>query len=168
MHNKRIFGLGILLLFVSISSSFVFSVYAANQITLYENDGDQILQLTITDAYYTDLDGDKVLDVVAYFTVHFFRDDYNILIYPTLQLPSGDAFNYLFDITPDRSYNTSVDYQLIFYDHALETGDYTLFIQVEVFKQWWYYRYHCYEGVADYTFDPPGSSGGGDPCCVLI
>ncbi|MFX0061999.1 MAG: hypothetical protein ACFFC7_07405 [Candidatus Hermodarchaeota archaeon] len=164
--NKRIFGLCILLLFVSISSSFVFSVYAASEVTLYENDGDRILRLTITDAYYTDLDGDEVLDVVAYFTVRFYRDDYKLLIYPKLQLPSGETFNYSFDITYDSYYYYNYDYQLIFYDHALETGDYTLFIQVEAIKQRWYY-YYCYD-IADYTFDPPGSGAGGDPLCFLL
>ncbi|MFX1254086.1 MAG: hypothetical protein ACFFCZ_20905 [Promethearchaeota archaeon] len=165
--NKRIFGLGILLLFVSMSS-FVFAAYAASEITLYENDGDYILRLSITDAYYTNLDGNKVLDVVAYFTVRFYRDDYNIMIYPTLQLPSGDAFNYSFDITNDADgYYSRVDYQLLFYDHALETGDYTLFIKVEAIKQRWYSSYYCYD-VADFTFDPPGGSGGHPPLCVLL
>ena len=146
-------------------SSFVFAAYAASDVTLCENDGDRILRLIITDAYYTDLDGDTVLDVVAYFRVYFYREDYDIYIYPTLQLPSGQAFSYGFDITCYSYYYYYYTFQLLFYDHALETGDYTLFIEIYTIKQW--SQYSCYD-VADLTFDPPGGSGGHDPLCVLL
>jgi hypothetical protein len=149
-------------------SSFVFAAYAASDVTLYESDGDRILRLTITDAYYTDLDGDKVLDVVGFFTVTHFEEceSYNIWIFPTLQLPSGKEFNYKFDITDGKKYD-SRDYQLIFYDHALETGDYTLFIEVYAVKTRSLLCYYYYRGTADYTFDPPGGTGGHDPLCLL-
>ncbi|UCG01302.1 MAG: hypothetical protein JSW11_17000 [Candidatus Heimdallarchaeota archaeon] len=116
--------------------------------------------LTITDAYYSDLDQDEVLDVISYFNLQFDSAcPHLVRIYVSLILPSGFEFSYKWIILSKQLVYYG---QIHFYDHAIESGVYILQINALLSTG------GLNSGLADYEFDPPGGSGGGDPCARLM
>jgi len=137
----------------------VIMTYADNSVTLTSDNTLNEVTLTITDAFYTDLDGDEVLDIVSYFDLQFIgvgRHVITIDVY--LTLPSGSTFYYEWLITTSLE---SITCRINFFDHALETGIYKLTIDVFLPKG------GLDTGTCEYEFDPPGSSGGGDPLATI-
>ncbi|MFX1284233.1 MAG: hypothetical protein ACFFB5_11290 [Promethearchaeota archaeon] len=136
-------------------------VLGCGSITCFSINRKNNVTLTITDAYYTDLDNDEVFDIVSFFELSFssfHRLRYTVKINVYLILPSGYEFSYKWIIgTKQSKYFGQID----FYDHALESGDYILFFKIKLFTG------GVTTGVVGYEFDPPGGSGGGDPLAML-
>ncbi|MFX1423724.1 MAG: hypothetical protein ACFFB2_15545, partial [Promethearchaeota archaeon] len=114
----------------------------------------------IIDAYYTDLDSDETLDIVSHFMIlsGSLRHQ-TIKIYVFLILPSGFEFSYKWTIIMKESRYLG---QILFYDHALESGFYKLAITTKLLTGGSVF------GTIEFEFDPPGSSGGGDPLAKLM
>jgi hypothetical protein len=74
-------------------------------------------------------------------------------------LPSGYEFSYKWIILSKELVYFG---EIHFYDHAIESGNYTLSIQAKILTG------GANSGIAEFIFDPPGGSGGGDPCAKLI
>ncbi len=117
------------------------------------------ISVRVIDAYYADLDNDTYQDDI-YALVRFELSGaawYNFDYYVTLTLPSGYNFSYAFAITATGSF----DLNHYFFDHATESGNYTLSVLV-ILKT---------GGLSTdsdiYVFDPPGASTGGDPTLVV-
>ncbi|TFF68224.1 hypothetical protein EU520_00685 [Candidatus Thorarchaeota archaeon] len=114
------------------------------------------IDVTIEDAYYLDLDPDLIEnDVVVY--VRFSLADfpyYEFAYIITLQLPSGTEYSYLVYV---YAWIDDVYLCNVFFDHATESGNYTVYVEAVMFIP----------GVAtdsgEYVFDPPGGSEGGKP-----
>ncbi len=133
----------------------------ASTVTVQSTNDQVSVTLTILDAFYTDADGDGYEDdVVGYFDIHLYgRPRYTLDIYPSLVLPSGTTHTYLYTI------NTRLDTlhcTMYFYDHALESGNYTFAVEIVL------YTGGVTAGEANYLFDPPGGSGDADPCGFLV
>lgn len=107
-------------------------------------------------ANYTDLDDDGYLDdVYAEVSVELSGAvAYTFEYFVTLTLPSGLNFSYLFIISTNYQSFNIYNY---FYDHAIETGWYTLDVDATLNNGG--------RSTASSTlvFDPPGGSGGSDP-----
>ncbi len=147
-------------LFAIIAFSTIIPVFGFSSVTLRSINQRVEVTLTITDAYYTDLDNDEVLDIVAFFDLLYDNSHQNILkINVYLTLPSGYEFSYKWIINNKLLKHS---YQIHFYDHALESGFYNLTISVKLLSG------GVDTGVADFEFDPPGGSGGGGPCAALV
>ena len=147
-------------LFAIITFSTIVPVFGFNSVTLISNNQRVEITLTITDAYYTNLDNDDVLDIVALFDLHYNPDKQNVLkINVYLILPSGYEFSYKWILNNKLLKNS---YKIYFYDHVLESGFYNLSIRVKLMSG------GVDTGVVEYEFDPPGGSGGGGPLAVLV
>lgn len=133
----------------SCSSATFLSINQKNEVTL-----------TITDSYYTDLDKDDVLDIASSFYLLFdCTKRHTVKLYVSLILPSGFEFSYKWTIGTKHLVFFG---QIHFYDHVIESGNYTLSIQAKILTG------GANSGIAEYIFDPPGGSGGGDPCARLM
>ena len=171
MSPKKFFVL--LLLFLACSTTV--PVFGLSSVTFFSQNKEIEATLTIVDAFYTDLDDDEVLDIVAFFNLRFSSDDcgttdsendddedkdrlYKVLLFVRLTLPSGYRFSYRWYLKiRDSFYSGEID----FYDHATESGIYKLSILAILITGGISY------GIVDYDFDPPGGSGGGDPLACL-
>ncbi len=117
--------------------------------------------LRIVDAYYADLDNDGYEDdilgiiKITMTGVNVANMEYVI----SLTLPSGTIYSYLVKITTNQDVIVLKNF---FWDHAYESGDYTLKVTLNLIN---------YEKITvseTYTFDPPGSSQGGEPTFDVV
>ena len=122
---------------------------------------EQPISVKIMYAYYCDLDQDGFEDDI-YAKVSLSMYDasfYAIEYYVNLTLPSNVSFTYRVIINTDSS---ELMLHNLFYNHATESGNYSLFVQV-VLKN---------GGMATdshlFVFDPPGGSDGADPSFDLV
>ncbi|MFX0204531.1 MAG: hypothetical protein ACFFDT_00985 [Candidatus Hodarchaeota archaeon] len=149
----------VLFLFVVVTINNTIPALGYSSVTLQSINSKNTLLLTITDAIYTDLDNDDVLDIISSFDLsldstrrHTTRIDVFLI------LPSGCTFYYKWIIgTKDQTKS----YQIIFLDHAIESGMYKLIFLIRPFTG------GASIGVMENEFDPPGGSGGGDPIAIF-
>ncbi|MHA1807237.1 MAG: hypothetical protein ACTSX2_06655 [Candidatus Thorarchaeota archaeon] len=114
------------------------------------------INVTITFATYCDLDGNYRSDdvyVVLYFELGN-NPYYEVYYLITLQLPSGTNYSYLVYML---ALSDEVVTHNLFFDHATESGDYTVYVSALLWTP-----YQATDS-AQYTFDPPGGSEGGKP-----
>jgi len=119
-----------------------------------------ISRVNISDAFYTDYNGDGLEDdVVAFITVDtwYLYHSYSLLINVVLTLPSGYYFDHVGELfITDRTEN----FMLVMLDHAIEPGWYHLGINYEM---------GCKEGYTELIFDPPGGGiKGTTPSLIVI
>ncbi len=122
------------------------------------------LDISINHAFYYDLDDDLSEDDILIDLTFEVRDgikspstsDYII----TLTLPSG--FQYILILTIIGKYRI-FEMTMLWYDTATETGWYN--VRVDAFG---YYGYSTGYSMADYDFDPPTGSGGGEPYLEIL
>ena len=156
MSFKRIH----LLIFCVLALSTISTVSGDQSITLISNNQKNKVTLTITDAFYTDLDNDEVLDIVSSLNLRFGDSSPHLIqLYVSLILPSGFEFSYKWTImTKEIVYF----YQIYFYDHVLEPGFYIISINAKLSTG------GLSTGSVQFEFDPPGGSGGGDPLAYIV
>ncbi len=148
------------LFFCILAFSTVIPVFGHNSVTFMSMNKKNEVTLTITNAFYTDLDKDEVLDVMSSFNLIFDSSrPHTVKLYVSLILPSGFKFSYKWTI---KSKQSDFFAQIHFYDHALESGIYVLSIEAKLLTG------GVTTGTADYEFDPPGGAGGGNPLACLI
>ena len=126
--------------------------------------GNISMTINITDAYYCDLQEDgREDDVVSKFTIEIENGNEKPFLFITkivLKLPSGYKYAYYYNMdTSEPEY----DYTMNFYNHATESGWYTVDIFCLLFD-----GRHIGFGIESYTFDPPGGDEGGEPPCVSL
>ena len=149
-----------LLIFCVLGLSTVSTVSGYNSVTFMSNNQKNMVTLTITDAYYTDLDNDEVLDIISHFNLRFDSDrPYLVQLYVSLILPSGFEFSYKWTIMAKVSVYFG---QIHFYDHVLDPGFYTISINMKLSTG------GISTGTVNFKFDPPGGSGGGDPLAYIV
>ena len=149
-----------LLIFCLLALCTVSTVSGNNSVTFMSNNQKNMLTLTITDAYYTDLDNDEVLDILSYYNLRFESDSPHLVqLYVSLILPSGFEFSYKWILMIKQSVYLG---QMYFYDHVLEPGFYILSINVKLSTG------GISTGTVSFEFDPPGGSGGGDPLAYIV
>jgi hypothetical protein len=135
-------------------------VFGLNSITFLSLNEKIEVTLTITDAYYCDLDDDEVFDVISSFTLSFDSSRPHLVkLSVSLILPSGYEFSYKWIILSKELIYFG---EIHFYDHAIESGDYILLFYAQISTG------GTNTGIAEYIFDPPGGSGGGDPLARLM
>lgn len=135
-------------------------VFGLNSITFLSSNEKIEVTLTITDAYYCDLDNDEVLDVISSFILSFdSARPHLVQLSVSLILPSGYEFSYKWNILSKEIVYFG---EIYFYDHAIESGDYLLLFYAQISTG------GTNTGLAEYLFDPPGGSGGGDPLARLM
>lgn len=147
-----------ILFFLLIFLSMVVVYQVVGSVTI--GSGDSQLTITITDAFYTDLEQSGVEnDVVSHFTLELTNEEeiQRFFLYITLRLPSGTEYSYWYYISTNQSLEATMN----FYNHATESGWYDLKILGILLDR----PISC--GLESYTFDPPGS-GGGDPAGVTL
>ena len=161
LMNKRLYGLLLLGVLILIPSVLI------TQARVFKN---PLIDITITDAYYTDY-GRSITnienDIVVNFDVELTKElDINsnakvpnqLKLKCYLFLPSGKIFIYGFNLVTKESF---LSLRLVFYNHATEPGWYTIEIHGSYFKT---------ETVAvdSLTFDPPGGTDGTDPPSIML
>jgi len=130
---------------------------ATNSTTTSTTTSEPSLDVTITYATYTDLDCDSYSDdivVVTRFELGYIYFYYEFAYLITLQLPSGTNYTYLVYVL---AFTDVVIIENLFFDHATESGDYTVYVHAVLYTP---------GSAADYehyVFDPPGGSEGGKP-----
>ncbi|MFX0209879.1 MAG: hypothetical protein ACFFDT_28110, partial [Candidatus Hodarchaeota archaeon] len=135
-------------------------IFGFNSVTFWSTNKKVQVTITITEAYYTDIDKDEVLDVISSFNILYDSSRPHLVIfYVSLILPSGWEFSYKWFILSKQSVYYG---QIYFYDHALESGNYILSINAKLLTG------GVTTATLDYEFDPPGGAGGGDPLACLI
>ncbi|MFX0050067.1 MAG: hypothetical protein ACFFAJ_16195 [Candidatus Hodarchaeota archaeon] len=145
----------VLFLFFVLFINVTIPVLSYSSITLQSKNKKNGVSLAIIDAFYTDLDNDDVLDVVSYFDLSFDSTRHHTVRIDVLSiLPSGYYFSYKWIINTETKSQT---HQILFFDHAIESGMYDLIIFIRSLTG------GISIGVIEYEFDPPGGSGGGDP-----
>lgn len=151
MSFKKLF----FLFFLIIASSTVVPVLGNNSVTLTSKNGRNEVFLTISSVYYTNLDNDTILDVVALYDLFFDSSNrHTVRLDVYLTLPSGYKLSYMWIIGTKQQEFSS---QIRLYDCVLESGDYLFTIKAKLLTG------GVSTGIADYIFDPPGGSGGGNP-----
>jgi hypothetical protein len=128
------------------------------------------IKIIITDAYYTDYGRsttDIENDIIVDFIVELKKDlniNTNAKVPNQLKLkcylflPSGQKYIYGFSFVTRDNY---LNLRLIFYNHATESGWYTVEIHGSYF--------HTETVATDtLTFDPPGGTDGTDPPSIMI
>jgi hypothetical protein len=149
-----------LILFLLLTVCSISPVFGSSYLSLTSKNGKNTLNLTINSAYYTNIDNDDVLDVVALFEISFSNErSHRFILTTILELPSGHQYLYSWFITSKLSLN---EYRLELHDHAIEAGDYSLMIHIQLFTG------GMTTGSVEYSFDPPGGSGGGTPIAYLF
>jgi len=120
-----------------------------------------ILELKIEDAYYLDYDGDnRQDDICGLFTIQVQTPSTtSVELEIGLILPSSTVYqyDYLLKLRTD-DYNCII----IFYDHAIESGYYTLTITARIYDK------TMASGTETLTFDPPGDENSDPPFTDLI
>ncbi|MFX0090172.1 MAG: hypothetical protein ACFFBD_00300 [Candidatus Hodarchaeota archaeon] len=132
------------------------SLSPSSQVIRARGDSCHPIKVEIKDAYYGDFDGGAYPDDV-YTLLEIKMEStapYVFFYIITLVLPSGAEFSYFV------SFSTSEDGVFIhnyFYNHATESGDYTVSVRIYLWAP-------GFPNDSDwYVFDPPGGSSGGDP-----
>ena len=150
--NFKLLSLGFLLIFLMLGSSAANAYQRSAQTTAPTHS----IAVAITHASYTDLDNDGYEDDVLVVSDFYLQnDDYYEFIYLiTLILPSGIYYQYLVQVWAWVDY-VSIDNS--FYNHATESGNYTVIIEALLLNPDVYYD------VSIVIFDPPGGSDGGKP-----
>ena len=89
----------VIFLFCILAISTVVPVFGRSSVTFLSMNEKHEVTLTITDAYYTDLDKDEVFDVVSTFYLLFDSTKHHtVKLYVSLILPSGYEFSYKWTI----------------------------------------------------------------------
>lgn len=138
----------------SIAVSSVSSVTSASGFTRPE------LTVILYDGYYTCLDGDTLEnDIVA--SAWIYIDSpyvYNTMdLYIWLTTPDGLEYSYALNIVTYSTYGDCYFFiDLIFYNHALDPGNY----RVETLGDLYGDRFYVYNSI---IFDPPGGKPGALP-----
>ena len=146
--------------FILLVLSTVSPALGSSYLSLTSKNGKNTLNLTINTVYYTNIDNDDILDVVALFDISFTSERTHRFILTTiLELPSGYQFTHSWFISTKLSLKT---FRLELLDHAIESGDYILTIHLQLFTG------GMTTGSVEYLFDPPGGSGGGTPIAYLF
>ncbi len=151
---RRFLGLAALLFSVAM----LFSIHASAY-TIYG--GYKRGDVNILDAYYTDTDGDgREDDVESHIVIDFDGVPYGWLyeytFYAFLTLPSGQWYGYQIDVITNM---LSVDFELVFLNHATESGDYLLeILLVHTFSGYWVEQIYT-----QLIFDPPVEGQGDAP-----
>lgn len=112
----------------------------------------------VRDAYYGDMEGDGLKDDIhMLIDIHIegISTRYNFNLYITLLLPSGESHTYAYSIKTKILDFTA---QVIFYNHATESGWYTIHLLTILFS-----GKTTGDATDEYSFDPPGGNPGGDP-----
>ena len=114
------------------------------------------ISVTITSAYYADIDTDGWEDdIYSSVTIDLTGAvRYNFDYYITLTLPSGTSYTYHYSI--NTVYDV-VNFGNYFWNHATESGDYSISVKVVLWTG------GISSATHQYIFDPPGGSDGGDP-----
>ncbi len=137
----------------------IFSVPEVSALTT--DNSESSIKVTITDAYYSDLDGGLVTDDIHVQVMFELGDSlfYKYYYSITLILPSGMEYQYLILV---YAWVDVVITNNIFYNHATESGDYTVIVEALLVSP----------GIATDTgifiFDPPGGSPGGPPTFAVF
>lgn len=114
------------------------------------------IKVTIENANYLDLDLDSNEDdihVLLRFDLADF-DYYEFAYIITLELPSGIEYSYLVYVW---AWIDIVHINNLFYDHATECGNYTVYVDAAMVNPVFA------TDSETYMFDPPGGSEGGKP-----
>ncbi len=115
------------------------------------------ITVTITYATYTDLDHDSFSDdvlVITRFDIEGLFPYCRFAYLITLQLPSGTNYSYIVYVL---AFYDTVTIENLFFNHATESGDYTVYVHAILYTPGTPYDYK------HYVFDPPGGSEGGKP-----
>lgn len=117
---------------------------------------DHLFEVTIVDANYLDADSDYYADdVVALLRFDLgYAAIYDFYYLITLTLPSGLEYSYLVHVI---AWADTIYIYNVFYDHATESGDYTIYVSALMISP------TTIADSATYIFDPPGGSPGGRP-----
>ena len=104
-------------------------VSSAGNRSFSDNIDGPTIEITIHTAYYADLEGDGLEnDVFVGVILDFIgANSYNLEYYIELILPSGLSFLYAYNIYSHIDIGVLVNY---FWNHALESGDYTVKITI--------------------------------------
>ncbi|MFW9852817.1 MAG: hypothetical protein ACFFDS_07740 [Candidatus Thorarchaeota archaeon] len=159
--NKKITSLFLLGVLIVIPCVFV------TQARVFKN---PLITITIADAYYTDYGrstSDAENDIVVDFNVEL-EKELNINSHAKvpnqlklrcyLFLPSGQKYIYGFNLVTKDSF---LSLRLVFYNHATESGWYTVEIHGSYFR--------TESTVTDsLSFDPPGGTDGTDPPSIML
>ncbi len=153
--SKKIMAYTIIITFVIISL-YMTEINARNTFVSISSTDSPTVSITVKDAFYGDADGDgKQDDVIAYIEHNFTgATRYQLDVYPTLILPSGDEYTWYYTLNTRLSSVTVIAY---FYNHALESGNYTLTIDA-------FLKTGGISHAQDsHIFDPPGGKGDNPP-----
>lgn len=121
------------------------------------------LELTITDAYYIDLDDDELEDdIVGIYEINVTTskfDSFKVDFEYELVLPSGYTFYH--------QYSTEIEDQMIrftvnMYDHAIESGWYDFIVFGTI------YQGGKTSGNINLVFDPPDGGAGGNIPSIYV
>ncbi len=114
------------------------------------------ISTTIKDAFYGDADGDGNVDDIIVYIQHNFCGvaRYQLDVYPTLVLPSGKYYRWHYGLNTGLKTVTLIAY---FLNQALESGNYTIFIDVFLKTG------GITHSQTSYEFDPPGGKGDNPP-----
>ncbi len=148
-----------ILLFLMLSP---FNVNARNgNLVTTTASSEEIVNVVILDAYYCDLDNDSYKDdIYAEVKLNLLGSNFYALdYYVNLTLPSGTLFSYYAKVNTNMN---EVILKNFFYNHALESGDYTLTVKVVLKNGGMLTDSHSF------VFDPPGGSDGADPSFDLV
>ncbi len=158
MARRNLISILLLSVLIIAASS---TVAYASSVTVRSSNRQVSVTLSIVEAFYTDADGDGYEDdVVGYFDIFLGgRQRYTMDISPALTLPSGESYTYLYTVNTRLS---TLHCTMYFYDHALESGNYTFSVDIVL------YTGGVAAGQTHYSFDPPGGSGDADPCGFLV
>ncbi|MFX0170857.1 MAG: hypothetical protein ACFE9L_02955, partial [Candidatus Hodarchaeota archaeon] len=130
-------------------------VLSYSSITLQSINKKNKVSLAIIDAFQTDLDNDNVLGFITCFDLSFDSTRrHTVRIDVLLILSSRYRFCHKWIIGPKSQNQT---HQILFFDHAIESGMYVLIIFIRSFTGEIIFE------VFKYEFDPPGGSSCGIP-----
>ena len=119
-------------------------------------DPEPTIDVIVYYANYDDMDGDGMKDdvyvVLVFILGYHIYYEFGYVI--SLELPSGLTYSYTVYVI---ALSDIVVTHNVFYNHATESGDYTVYVSALLITPG-----HA-SAVAQYTFDPPGGSEGGKP-----
>ena len=156
----------------------IICLFPTGVVSLVLENSDLKISVEVNQGYYGDMDNDgRANDVIVKFNLVFksqqplidvINDNKQFQFDVSLILPSGYTFFYsytnreLFDILGQYyDFNTTflvTKIELIFFDHALESGDYTFIATLTMFD-----FKSVISGSTSIIFDPPGSTQGPPP-----
>jgi hypothetical protein len=136
----------------------IIAIQFMNVPAVYAHSGtdDNLFEVEIVDAFYTDLDNDyRDDDVCVLLKCELGYSSYYEFAYIiVLKLPSGMEYSYLVYVW---AWIDIVYIHNLFYNHATETGDYTVYVEAVMVIP------NSATDSGSYVFDPPGGSPGGKP-----